>query len=155
MLALASRPDLGAVASRSDVALQLCGLLESLRGATRASLSRTQGALFALVARLLQALLVVAHAFRAHTAPVALVLKLATDVVEHHVSHLKVGGSLGAPRRVLVLAYRGSPSRALQALGISPPLPRLGHCMTPPQREVERGVDSMHAGSVFAVGFGA
>jgi hypothetical protein len=90
VIALSSRPDLASIASRADVAVQLGGLLETFRGATRATLSRTQPPLFALVSRLLQPLLTLQHAFRAHTGTVALVLKLAAEVVEYHVSYLRV-----------------------------------------------------------------
>ncbi len=57
VVALASRPDLGAVASRADAVVGVCCLLESLRGATRGTLSRTQPALFQLTGQLLQPLL--------------------------------------------------------------------------------------------------
>lgn len=89
--ALAARPDLQTAAGRGDVATGLCGLLETLRGATKAVLSRTQRPLFELIAPLLTPLLTLMHAFRAHTPVVAAVLKLAADVVEGHVSYLKVG----------------------------------------------------------------
>ncbi|KAL6757386.1 armadillo-type protein [Haematococcus lacustris] len=86
---VAHLPSLEALAARGDVVAAQSCLLEGLRGATRATLSRTQPTLYALTRPLLQPLLVLQRAFRAHPSVQVLLLKLAAEVVEHHVSYLQ------------------------------------------------------------------
>ena len=81
LAALAERPDLPAAASQAGVALRACCLLESMRGATRAALSATQPAIFALSAPLLRPLLLLQRASHGHSMVVALILKLAAEMV--------------------------------------------------------------------------
>ena len=81
LAALAERPDLPTAASQAGVALRACCLLESMRGATRAALSATQPAIFALSAPLLRPLLLLQRASHGHSMVVALILKLAAEMV--------------------------------------------------------------------------
>ena len=81
LAALAERPDLPAAASQAGVALRACCLLESMRGATRAALSATQPEIFALSAPLLRPLLLLQRASHGHSMVVALILKLAAEMV--------------------------------------------------------------------------
>lgn len=67
---------------------QVCGLLETLRGAALATLPSTQSALFSLYSELLPALLQLHSAFKHHAQVVTLLLKLIDAVIEGHVSYL-------------------------------------------------------------------
>eukprot|EP00775_Hariotina_reticulata_P007177 gene7177-7391_t len=72
-----------AAAQRADVQLQVCCLLEVLRGAAAAALPTTQPALSSMFLSLLVPLLTLHNAFK-HVSPVvALLLKLADDIVDH------------------------------------------------------------------------
>ena len=66
---------------QAETSLLVCCLIESLRGATRAALSATQPAIFAITAPLLRPLLLLQKAFRGHGVVVALLLKLAAEMV--------------------------------------------------------------------------
>lgn len=68
-------------ATQADTSLRACRLIESMRGATRAALSATQPAIFALSAPLLRPLLLLQKAFHGHSVVVALLLKLAAEMV--------------------------------------------------------------------------
>ncbi|KAI8465199.1 MAG: hypothetical protein J3K34DRAFT_461526 [Monoraphidium minutum] len=81
-LAAHAPPQLAAAAERADVQLQVCCLLETLRGAARATLPATQPALWGLFSGLLAPLLQLHWAFRHQPQVVALLLKLADDLVE-------------------------------------------------------------------------
>ncbi|KAF5830248.1 hypothetical protein DUNSADRAFT_14821 [Dunaliella salina] len=87
--ALASQPNLAELSARANAANALCSCLETLRGATCATLARTQAPLWAMTASLLGPLLALQRAFKHHTLVVALILKLAGNIVENHVSYLK------------------------------------------------------------------
>lgn len=73
---------LAAAAQRADVQLQVCMMLEVLRGAATAALPSTFEALSALFSGLLSPLLTLHTAFKHIAQVVALLLKLADDIVE-------------------------------------------------------------------------
>lgn len=64
-------------------------MLEVLRGAASATLANTFEALLAMFTSLLQPLLTLHSAFRQHAPVVALLLKLADDVVENMTSYME------------------------------------------------------------------
>ncbi|KAF8068447.1 xpo4 [Scenedesmus sp. PABB004] len=81
---LAGNPQqLAAAAQRADAQLQVCCMLEVLRGAAAGMTLGAFPALHALFGRLLEPLLALHTAFRACAPVVALLLKLADDVVEN------------------------------------------------------------------------
>lgn len=91
--ALAQQQQLAAMAQRADVQLQVCCMLEVLRGAAAGALPATCPALLGLFSGLLGPLLALHAAFK-HVAPVvALLLKLADDIVEN------VGVYIEAPQQ--------------------------------------------------------
>eukprot|EP00798_Chlamydomonas_sp_ICE-L_P020913 gene20913-27759_t len=85
---LASRPDLSSISGLAPIGVQVVCLLETFRGATRASLSVSQGPMFSVVKPLLPHLLTLSNAFKRQAAVSAVLLKLAADVVEAHVSFI-------------------------------------------------------------------
>lgn len=87
---LASRPDLGSIAQRPDVMQHVIALLECLRGAAQGTSPDAQQPLFGMCANVMEALLVLQRAYRHHEPIICLLLKLAGDVVEAHVSYLSV-----------------------------------------------------------------
>ena len=87
---LASRPDLGSIAQRPDVMQHVTALLECLRGAAQGTSPDAQQPLFGMCANVMEALLVLQRAYRHHEPIICLLLKLAGDVVEAHVSYLSV-----------------------------------------------------------------
>ena len=88
--ALAARPDLPSIAARPDVVLRADGLLSILRGAAGGCGPRSQPPLWALVRAVVGPLTVLAEAFHADATITCLLLKLAGDVVEAHISYLPV-----------------------------------------------------------------
>lgn len=163
--ALASQPNLAELSARADAANALCSCLETLRGATCATLARTQAPLWTMTASLLGHLLTLQRAFKHHTLVVALLLKLAGNIVENHVSYLKPdeGGVLlqwvlvllqqyaednqwvkeGTASKTLVYERKLEAARDLRAL-----LRLLGHVT---QRDLSEAVD----GSVSCQGVAA
>ena len=88
--ALADRPDLPSIAARPDVALRVDGLISILRGAAGGCGPRSQPPLWALVRAVIGPLTVLAEAFHADATITCLLLKLAGDIVEAHISYLPV-----------------------------------------------------------------
>lgn len=70
--------------------LHVSGLLESLRGQAQGTTADAQPALFHAITPCLQPLLQLQKVYHQHEAIVCLLLKLAGDVVEAHVSYLLV-----------------------------------------------------------------
>lgn len=87
---IASQPDLPKIAERPDIMLHVTGLLECLRGAAQGTSADAQPALFAVLASCLQPLLTLQRVYHQHEPIVCLLLKLAGDIVEAHVSYLSV-----------------------------------------------------------------
>ncbi len=87
---LAGRADLGSIAERPDVMQRVTALLECLRGAAQGNSSDAQQPLFGVCASVMEPLLVLQRAYREHEPIVCLLLKLAGDMVEAHVSYLSV-----------------------------------------------------------------
>ena len=87
---LASRSDLGSIAERPDVMQRVTALLECLRGAAQGTSPDAQQPLFGICAGVMEPLLVLQRAYQRHEPIVCLLLKLAGDVVEAHVSYLSV-----------------------------------------------------------------
>ncbi|DBA87589.1 TPA: hypothetical protein ACH3X1_004612 [Trebouxia sp. C0004] len=88
---LASRADLASIAERPDVMQRVTALLECLRGAAQGTSPDAQQPLFSVCACVMEPLLVLQKAYRQHESVVCLLLKLAGDVVEAHVSYLPAG----------------------------------------------------------------
>lgn len=113
--------------TQAHTVLHVCCLLEALRGCTRATLSATQPAVLAASLPLLQPLLRLQHAFRGHAVVVTLLLKLAAEMVENHISFLRPAESDALMRWVLELLQQYSrdnrwtknlaTSRSLQVCG--------------------------------------
>jgi len=90
---LASRADLASIAERPDVMQRVTALLECLRGAAQGTSPDAQQPLFSVCAGVMEPLLALQKAYRQHEPVVCLLLKLAGDVVEAHVSYLPVSAS--------------------------------------------------------------
>ncbi|KAG1679648.1 hypothetical protein FOA52_006165 [Chlamydomonas sp. UWO 241] len=105
---LGSRPDLDSVVSLAPEATRVACLVEAVRGCTRATLSATQPAVFALTSPLLTPLLRLQHAFRANPLVVTSLLKLAAEIVENHISFLRPAESDAVMRWVLELLQQYS-----------------------------------------------
>jgi len=90
---LASRADLASIAERPDVMQRVTALLECLRGAARGTSPDAQQPLFSVCASMMEPLLALQKAYRQHEPVVCLLLKLAGDVVEAHVSYLPVSAT--------------------------------------------------------------
>ncbi|DBA71387.1 TPA: hypothetical protein ACH3X2_011192 [Trebouxia sp. C0005] len=88
---LASRADLTSMAERPDVMQHVTALLECLRGAAQGTSPDAQQPLFSVCAGVMEPLLVLQKVYRQHEPIVCLLLKLAGDVVEAHVSYLPAG----------------------------------------------------------------
>ncbi|KAL0051778.1 hypothetical protein WJX82_002011 [Trebouxia sp. C0006] len=88
---LASRADLASIAERPDVMQRATALLECLRGAAQGTSPDAQQPLFSVCAGVMEPLLALQKAYRQHEPVVCLLLKLAGDVVEAHVSYLPAG----------------------------------------------------------------
>ena len=89
---LASRPDLSSIAERPDVMQHVVSLLECLRGAAQGTSPEAQPALWEVCRGVLEGLLLLQRAYRQHEPIVCLLLKLAGEMVEAHVSYLSVSG---------------------------------------------------------------
>ena len=89
----AASPELGAASGRGDVAHRVVCLLEILRGAARGGMYAAQGPVYGALEAVQGPLLGLAHALRQNAAVICLILKLAGDIVESHVSYLEVGPS--------------------------------------------------------------
>lgn len=87
---LAGRADLAHIAERPDLMQRVTALLECLRGAAQGTTPQAQQALFGVCRGLMEALLVLQRAYRQHEPTVCLLLKLAGDIVDAHVSYLSV-----------------------------------------------------------------
>ena len=87
---LAGRADLAHIAERPDVMQRVTALMECLRGAAQGTSPDAQQALFGVYAGVMEALLVLQRAYRNHEPTVCLLLKLAGDIVDAHVSYLSV-----------------------------------------------------------------
>lgn len=87
---LAGRADLARIAERPDVMQRVTALLECLRGAAQGTSPDAQQALFGVCGGVMEPLLVLQRAYRNHEPTVCLLLKLAGDVVDAHVSYLSV-----------------------------------------------------------------
>ena len=87
---LASQADLPRIAERPDVMLHVSSLLETLRGAAQGTTADAQPALFHVMTQCLQPLLSLQKVYHQHEAIVCLLLKLAGDIVEAHISYLSV-----------------------------------------------------------------
>ncbi|KAK9812956.1 hypothetical protein WJX72_006385 [[Myrmecia] bisecta] len=87
--ALAGHPDLPSIADRPDVLQRVYALLETLRGAAQGTTARAQPTLFVMTASLMQPLLLLQTAYRRQPEVTCLILKVAGDVVEAHVSYLQ------------------------------------------------------------------
>ena len=87
---IAGRADLAHIAERPDVMQRVTTLLECLRGAAQGTSPDAQQALFAVCGRVMEPLLVLQRAYRHHEPTVCLLLKLAGDIVDAHVSYLSV-----------------------------------------------------------------
>lgn len=87
---LAHQPTFKEVSQRAEVELQLLCMLESLRGAAGSGLSKSQQWLCGMFLHLLPALLKVQEACAQQPGVVALVLKLAGDIVNNFVILMKV-----------------------------------------------------------------
>lgn len=88
------RKDLSALAGRADAQRLLECLLEALRGMAGGVTARTQEPIFAALHSLMGPLLALADAFAGYPPAQLLLLKLAGDCVEAHVSYLQVFPSL-------------------------------------------------------------
>lgn len=98
VIKLSSAADLARVAQRPDVMLHISSLLECLRGAAQGTAADAQPALFSIMATCFQPLLDLQRVYHQHEAIVCLLLKLAGDIVEAHVSYLSVSlASLHSP----------------------------------------------------------
>lgn len=97
---LAGRADLANIAERPDVMQRVTGLLECLRGAAQGTTPQAQKALFGVVGGVMEPLLVLQRVYRQHEPTVCLLLKLAADIVDAHVSYLSVRLP---PKHVLVI----------------------------------------------------
>ena len=69
---------------------RVTALLECLRGAAQGTSADAQQPLFAVCASVMEALLVLQRVYRQHEPLVCLLLKLAGDIVDAHVSYLSV-----------------------------------------------------------------
>lgn len=87
---LACRADLASIAEQPQVMQRVTALLECLRGAAQGTSPGAQQPLFAVCASVMEPLLVLQRAYRQHEPIVCLLLKLAGDVVDAHVSYLSV-----------------------------------------------------------------
>ena len=96
---LASRADLASIAERPDVMQRATALLECLRGAAQGTSPDAQQPLFSVCAGVMEPLLALQKAYRQHEPVVCLLLKLAGDVVEAHVSYLPVSASRSKNQR--------------------------------------------------------
>lgn len=90
VIKLSSEADLPRIAQRPDVMLHISSLLERLRGAAQGTAADAQPALFSIMATCFQPLLDLQKVYHQHEAIVCLLLKLAGDIVEAHVSYLSV-----------------------------------------------------------------
>lgn len=106
---LASRADLASIAERPDVMQRVIALLECLRGAAQGTSPDAQQPLFSVYAGVMEPLLALQKAYRQHEPVVCLLLKLAGDVVEAHVSYLPVSASC-------VKSQRGGRTKDVQLL---------------------------------------
>ena len=99
---LASRADLASIAEQPQVMQRVTALLECLRGAAQGTSPGVQQPLFAVCASVMEPLLVLQRAYKQHEPIVCLLLKLAGDIVDAHVSYLPV-----RQRQQLALAQQG------------------------------------------------
>lgn len=91
MCSLAGRGDLAQQAQQPDGGQRVMALLECLRGAAQGTTPEAQQALFGVCGQVMEALLVLQRVHRQHEPIVCLLLKLAADIVDAHVSYLSVG----------------------------------------------------------------
>lgn len=87
---LSRRSDLSSLAERPDVSHRAEGLISILRGAAAGCGPRSQPSLWAAIRPVLGPLLTLSRAFRSDPSTTCLLLKLASELVDAHISFLVV-----------------------------------------------------------------
>ena len=98
-----SSPEALRQVQRPDIMHKIGSELECLRGAARGTTAKTQKVLFGMFAGLLQPLLALLDAYHQYENMTVLILKLASELVDGHVSYLKVNAT---PHGVYHFMYR-------------------------------------------------